>query len=135
MKLYEWTDKYSVGIKNLDEDHQGLFDLVNQLFEAMSHGKGREILSETLNKLISYTRTHFKREEIFFTSTNYPEFKEHKKQHDLFIEKITELKKQFDQGNQNISIDLIKFLSDWLINHIIILDKKYTEHLKKFGVS
>lgn len=134
MNLYEWTEKYSVGIKSLDHDHQQLFDLVNHLFEAMSHGKAKEILSETLNKLISYTRTHFIREEIFFKSTNYPDSKEHKKQHDLFVDKVTEFKKQFDEGNQKISIDLIKFLSDWLVNHILVSDKKYTEHLKKFGV-
>ena len=135
MSLYDWNEKYSVGINSLDQDHQGLFSLVNQLFEAMRQGQAREILAETLNKLISYTRTHFKREEVFFSTTNYSDFRDHKKQHDLFIEKITEFKSQFDKGNQKVSIDLIKFLSEWLINHIMVTDKKYSTYLKKFGIS
>jgi len=135
MSIYVWTEKYSVGFKSLDQDHQALFGLVNQLYEAMSQGKAKTILSETLNQLITYTRTHFKREEILFTTTNYPETKEHKQQHDLFIAKVTEFKKQFESGNQKISIELIKFLSDWLVNHILISDKKYTNHFRKYNVS
>ena len=134
MNLYEWNEKYSVDIKSIDIDHQTLLDLINQLFEAMRHGKAKDILSEILTKLIAYTKTHFKREEMLFSSTGYPNYQEHKIQHDQFIEKINTLKKQFDAGNQQISVELIKFLTDWLINHILISDKKYVSHLKKFGV-
>jgi hemerythrin len=135
MSLYNWDEKYSVGIKSIDLEHQGLFKLVNQLFEAMKHGQAKEIISETLKKLIAYTLTHFKREELFFSTTNYPDYLEHKKQHDLFIDRINEFKDQFEKGNQQVSIDLIKFLSDWLISHIMISDKKYTDYLIKFGIS
>jgi len=134
MNLYEWKDTYSVDIKNIDEDHQGLFKLINQLFEAMSHGKAKDLLSEILLQLIDYTKKHFRREEMYFSSTNYPEYQEHKLQHELFVKKIVDLKKQFENGEQKISVELIKFLSDWLINHILISDKKYMTHLKKYGV-
>ncbi len=135
MNLFEWKDSYRVDIKSIDDDHQGLFKLINQLFNAMSHGKAKDVLSETLTQLIDYTKTHFRREEMYFSTTNYPGFQEHKLQHELFIEKIVNLKKQFDNGEQQISVELIKFLSDWLINHILISDKKYMIHLKKYGLN
>lgn len=135
MKLYEWKDIYSVEIKSIDEDHQGLFRLINQLFEAMSHGKAEDLLSDILVQLIDYTKTHFKREEMYFATTNYPETLEHKLQHELFIEKIEILKAQFEKGDKQISVELIKYLSDWLINHILISDKRYMSHLKKYRLS
>lgn len=135
MNLYEWNENYSVDIRTIDDDHQGLFRLINQLFDAMSHGMAKEILQETLGHLIDYTKTHFKREEMYFLTTNYPETVEHKLQHELFIEKIDTLKKQFDEGDKQISVELIKYLSDWLINHILISDRRYMNHLKKFKIN
>jgi hemerythrin len=135
MSLYEWKDNYSVEIASIDEDHKGLLSLINMLFDAMSHGMAKEILSETLSKLIAYTKIHFKREEIYLSTTNYPYLQEHKMQHEFFIEKINDLKKEFDNGSQQISVDLIKFLTDWLINHILVSDKKFMSHLKKYGIT
>jgi hemerythrin len=135
MKLYDWNERYSVGIESLDQDHQALFSLINQLFEATRQGKAKEILYESLNNLILYTKTHFKREELLFSNTHYPDIQKHKTEHDHFIEKINEFKKQFDAGNKQISIELIKFLSDWLVNHILNSDKKYTSYFKKYNLS
>jgi len=135
MPLYEWKETYNIGIKSIDEDHQGMLNLINQLFDAMSHGKAKEILSEIFIELINYIKLHFKREETHFTDTNFPEYLEHKLQHDLFIEKINALKAQFDEDNQNISVDLLYFLTDWLINHIFILDRNYLNHFKEHGVN
>lgn len=135
MNLYDWKDSYSVEINSIDDDHKGLFRIINQLFDAMSHGKARSLLDETLHQLIDYTKTHFRREEIYFATTNYPETLEHKLQHEMFIERIVALKKDFENGDKEISIELIKYLSDWLINHILISDKRYMAHLKKYGLT
>ena len=135
MNLFEWKDSYSVDILSIDNDHQGLLKIINQLFEAMSHGKASDLISEYIIQLLNYTKTHFEREEYYFSTTNYPDTFEHKLQHQFFIEKIQEFKTQLENGDKKISIELIKFLSDWLINHIIISDKKYMVHLKNNGAS
>ncbi|NVO09318.1 MAG: hemerythrin family protein [Bacteroidales bacterium] len=135
MALYEWKDVYNIGIDSIDAEHQGMLNLINQLFDAMSHGKAKEIMVDIFSELINYIKLHFKREETFFTDTNFPEYIEHKLQHDLFIEKINAFKTQFDDGKQNISVELINFLTDWLINHIFIMDRNYLNHFKKHGVN
>lgn len=135
MNLYEWNDSYSVEIKSIDDDHKELFRIINNLFDAISHGKSIDILSELLLHLLDYTKKHFKREEMFFSTTNYSETLEHKIQHEYFIERIEDLKKRFDDGDVHVSIELIKFLSDWLISHILISDKRYMTHLKSYGLS
>jgi len=134
MSLYEWNDTYILGIESIDEDHKGLLNLINQLFEAMSHGKAKEVLSEIFSKLLVYTKIHFKREEDYFAATNYPAYQDHIMQHELFISKINEMIKQFESGSNKLSVDLITFLTDWLINHILISDKKFVSHLKKYNI-
>ncbi|RPH34399.1 MAG: hemerythrin [Bacteroidales bacterium] len=134
MNLFDWNENYSVNIKSIDEDHQGMFRIINQLYDAISHGKTKGILTEIIAQLVDYTKTHFRREELFFSTTNYPDSVDHKIQHELFIEKIETLKNQFEAEGKQISVELIKFLSDWLINHILISDKKYMVHLKKYGL-
>ncbi len=135
MELYEWKESYSVEIKSIDDDHKGIFRIINKLFDSISHGKANDILDETLHQLIDYTKTHFKREELYFTTTNYPETLEHKLQHEMFVDKISSLKKDFENGNKEKSLELIRYLSDWLINHILISDKRYMQHLKKNGLT
>lgn len=135
MSLYEWKETYNIGIKSIDEDHQRLLSLINKLFDAMSHGKAKEILAGIFSELINYIKFHFQREESYFEDTNFPEHLEHKLQHDFFIEKINDFKAQFDEGNQNVTVELITFLTEWLINHIFILDRKYLNHFKKHGVN
>ena len=135
MALYDWKESYSVEIKSIDDDHKGMFNIFNQLFDAISHGKARSILSGIIVQLIDYTKTHFRREEMYFTTTSYSETLEHKLQHEMFIEKILALKKGFENGDKEISVELIKYLSDWFINHILISDRKYISHLKKYGLS
>jgi hemerythrin-like metal-binding protein len=135
MNLYDWKDSYSVEINSIDDDHKGMFRIINHLFDAMSHGKARELLDEILYQLIDYTKTHFRREEMYFATTSYPETLEHKLQHEMFIDKIVSIKKGFENGDKEISIELIKYLSDWLVNHILVSDKRYMLHLKKFGLS
>jgi len=134
MELFTWNDSYSLNIETIDNDHKGLLDIINKLFDAMRHGKAKEIHNEILDQLINYTKTHFQREELFFKSTNYPDYEEHKLQHEHFITKVIDLKRQLNQVDQKISIELMKFLSEWLINHILVSDRKYMPHFKKFGI-
>jgi len=42
MNIAFWKPEYSVSVKSIDADHQKLFDLLNQLFEAMSKGQSKK---------------------------------------------------------------------------------------------
>jgi len=135
MPLFEWKDSFSVGIDSIDEDHKGMLKIINELFDAISHGMAKEHLSSILAKLVSYTKTHFKREETYFEKTNYPYYEEHKQEHEAFILKINTLQNDFNKGDLKISIDLLKLLTDWLVNHILSSDRKYKEHFQKYGLN
>lgn len=134
MQIAIWKPEYSVGVKSIDEDHQKLFNLLNQLFEAMTKGKGKEIVNDIISELERYAVSHFAREESYFRITNYSLAAQHIKEHQNFKQKVAELKKDIASNKGMVVPDVLGFLSDWLKNHIIQSDMAYKDHLKKHGV-
>jgi hemerythrin len=134
MALIQWSDSLSVQVAEMDRQHQKLIGLINDLNDAMSKGKGKEIVGKTIDGLLNYTRTHFTEEEKLFGQFNYPDADSQKKMHKKFIDKVVEFKQQLDSGKIGLSIAIIDFLSDWLKNHIQMEDKKYGPFLNQQGV-
>jgi hemerythrin len=122
--VLEWDTKYSVKVAEIDEQHQRLFSLVNSLGEAID---SRDVSSvpEIFTELIAYTQYHFSTEEKYFDKFNYPETFAHKEQHRLFAEKVTELEKKFKKADIEVTYELIDFLEDWLVGHVMRSDQKY----------
>ena len=135
MPLIEWKPEFSVGIKDIDEQHKGLMSTINTLHNAMGEGKGREVLAEIFNNLIAYTTTHFKTEEIFMTTFSYPDYSEHKEAHDKCVSKVIEFKNKFDKGDVRITIALSIFLVGWLHEHLLKMDMKYVPFFHEKGLS
>lgn len=134
MQIAIWKPEYSVGVKSIDEDHQKLFDLLNQLFVSMTKGKGKEIINDIITELERYVVFHFGREESYFRVTNYPFASQHMEEHQYFKQKVAELKKDVASNKGMVAPDVLGFLSDWLKNHIAKSDKAYEDHLKKHGL-
>ena len=134
MPLITWDNSYSVKIKVIDGQHQKLVHLVNELYEGLNQGKGREASGKTLDELINYTRTHFAYEEQLFKIHGYPGYADHKAEHDALASKVIDFQKQFKEGKANLALPLMTFLKDWLINHIRGTDQKYTAFLNTKGV-
>jgi len=128
--LIKWSNSYSVGIDQFDKEHKRLINIINNLNKAMLEGKGKSIANNIVEELIEYTATHFKNEEEFLLKHNYPDFESHKRVHDRFVDKVLGIQEDIEKGKANLSIEIIDFLKDWLIKHIMGTDKKYGEMYK-----
>ncbi|MDF2655537.1 MAG: hemerythrin-like protein [Bacillota bacterium] len=122
----EWTSNLSVGVGSIDQQHQKLFDMANQLFEAGKNNKTKEFISQMLGFLDDYTKKHFKDEEAYMLSINYPDYEGQKKMHTDFIAALAKLKKEYDESGGNIIVILNanQMVVDWLLKHISVEDKK-----------
>ena len=134
MTLIKWSDNLSVQVAAMDQQHKKLIDLINELNEAMSKGKGKEVIGKIVTGLVNYTKMHFGEEEKLMEQANYPDLNEQKNMHRKFIEKVNGYKKEYESGSLGLSIKVIDFLSDWLKNHIQVEDKKYGPHLNRQGI-
>jgi len=122
----EWTTNLAVGVQEIDQQHKTLFDKANQLFEAGKNSKTKEFISEMLDFLDEYTKQHFRNEEVYMRSIQYPGYGDQKKLHADFITQLAQLKKEYKESGCNITVILNanQMVVDWLIKHISIEDKK-----------
>lgn len=134
MGFITWNDSFSVKVLAIDQQHQKLVSMINELSDAMKDGKGKDVLSKIINGLILYTSTHFKTEEKYFDEFGYPDAEAHKKEHNEFVQKVLEFKNGFNSGDLNLTVEVMNFLSDWLQNHIKGTDKKYSQFFNEHGL-
>lgn len=133
-KALEWDASFATGISKYDEQHKVLFNMVNDLADAMQQKKSKEAVGRVLNGLAEYTINHFADEERNFAQTRYPEEAQHKALHKKLLDQVTDLIGKFNAGEPLVAQDVINFLQDWLINHIQGVDKRYGPHLNKNGI-
>lgn len=134
MAFFNWNSEMSVGIPKIDQQHQKLVGFLNELYEAMQAGKGKDTLGKVLNDLLLYTKTHFAAEEQVMSTHRYPGYEDHKARHDKMARKVKDLHEQFRQGSLASPIQITNFLKDWLAKHIMETDKKYGPFLASRGV-
>ena len=130
MAFIEWTPTFSVGTAVLDEQHQGLIALINELHATILRKGTQEELRRILKDLLAYTESHFKCEEALMRQACYPRSVAHHVQHQEFIRKIRELYAQSLGGKFTASIDLLGYLRGWLSEHILGADQQYVPSLK-----
>jgi len=129
MDFIPWEDRYSVGNDYIDRQHQKLVDLINKLHKALRNGEGAEYTGSVLNDLAAYTRYHFSAEEGYLKQANYPGLEEHQAKHRKMTQQVRDLQQRFASGEQ-LTMEVMDFLKNWLMLHIMKTDKKYTPYLK-----
>ncbi len=134
-KFMEWSAALSVGVDELDSQHKVLVGLVNELHEALTQGREREVLDAVLTRLVEYTRIHFAVEESLMRLLGYPGLDAHMEEHRALIARLNALRRKADAGDATVSIELMDFLKLWLTSHIMESDQRYARHFVEVGVA
>lgn len=128
-----WQPSYSVGVKLIDAQHKKLFSILNNLQDGINDSNPA-VLENIIFDLKAYVKFHFGQEEEYFKKFNYEDAPDHLKQHHFYIEKINELHGRYLKNEANVADDILTFLNDWILNHIQIIDKKYTKCFNDNGL-
>jgi len=131
MTLIAWDDKYSVGVKEIDDEHKELVALLNHIYDAMLAGQPREALGGLLDELIEHTKSHFANEERLMEERRYHEYRQHKEEHEKLADEAIAIKKNIDKGAGMVTLQIVDYLKKWLVDHILSADHKFGEYLLK----
>jgi hemerythrin len=134
-----WDEKYSTGIPLIDNQHKELFSLTNELFKACRDRDDtlKGIFKDTMSRMVEYVRFHFGVEQELLQRINYPEYHEHKKQHDELIRDILDTVKDYGEGKKFVPNHFVRTLREWILSHIALTDKRYATYIsiqKKNGL-
>ncbi len=134
MAKIKWTDDMSVGVGSIDNQHKVLIAAINEFYQSLDGSVNKDLISDLLTKMKDYSVFHFEFEEELLRRHAYPDFGNHSKEHKNFISKVEDIDKRLKEGKLVLSLELTSFIKEWLTNHIMIVDKKYTSFLNSKGV-
>ncbi|MDR2663399.1 MAG: bacteriohemerythrin [Treponema sp.] len=131
--LVEWDDKYSVGIQLIDDQHKELITLTNTLYKGCRTGveTARSYFLGAIHGAVEYVKYHFAVEEKLLDTLAYPVLEAHKSEHKDFVKKIFQDVKSFQEGKKFVPNTFVRFLRDWILSHIAVMDKKYMEYIQE----
>lgn len=127
---FMWRDSYSIGIASIDSEHQQLFKLAQEFFEA----DDKPLRTDCAMRLFRHTREHFDHEEQLMRDLGYPDLSAHVQQHNHLIDKLNEVADKIAK-NTLASIDLKAFLTAWLVGHIVTFDTRLSAYVRQIDDS
>ena len=127
----EWDTRFMLGIPLIDRQHEKLVQLTNSLYMACLHSKekaNRGFIA-AVHEAVDYVCYHFTTEEKIMLLTEFPEYLNHKKEHESFVREILNRTQKFTDKNHLIPNRFVYFLKDWILSHIAVCDKVLAEHI------
>ena len=119
----QWTQALSVGIPEIDAQHQELFLRVDRLVTSMLSDDHGEV-GPMLAFLADYAVTHFSTEERFMREVGYPGLPSHREEHERFAADLRALDRDFAAGGAQPGLvgRVNRQVGDWLRGHVCVTD-------------
>lgn len=131
-----WSSTFETGMEEIDRQHRLLVDTINQASNLLRDEYLQEDLRTIVNTLIRYTQFHFETEEQFMLDSQYSyqspqEYEKHIEEHFEFSTKVLEIHQQIQEGKSIEGEEIINYLCQWLIGHILNTDQTMVQSIKK----
>lgn len=130
VKFIKWEAEFNTGDSKIDEQHQQVFNYINQLNLVLRSSEDEDEIIKILKGLKDYSVFHFQLEEQKMLESGYPKFDAHKSEHQIFIDRLTKLCADMESKSATVNLRLLKFLKVWFSGHILNTDKKLVAFLE-----
>ncbi|WP_254434821.1 bacteriohemerythrin, partial [Magnetospirillum sp. UT-4] len=132
--LLEWRDEYRVDVLRLDKQHRRLFEQANAALDAIEDDKPLKEILQLIDVLGEYANYHFGQEEALLERHGYPDAAAQRAKHAQLTADLDILRQRIAETGSAKGIDVLSLLQDWLVNHILTEDRRYTTFLNDRGV-
>ncbi|MFZ1375617.1 MAG: bacteriohemerythrin [Geothrix sp.] len=128
MAFLSWHERFSVGHAEIDQQHQRLFELVNHFDDVIQMGMVEE-LPRIVDDVMHLSEAHFRFEEGLIQDIGFPVVAEHRKIHRELLDQVGHMRSSMMVGGHVSHKAVVRFLADWLTNHILREDMEYKPYL------
>ena len=132
-ELVTWSDDFLVGNSTIDTQHKELVRLTNEFYAGVQMGGlvAKVYFMQTIKGAVQYVKTHFTDEEALMQKAGFPQYEEHKKQHENFVAEVTQQVKAFESEDNPDPAGFVEYLMNWVLKHIASSDKMYSPYVSK----
>ncbi|QSR45566.1 bacteriohemerythrin [Aeromonas dhakensis] len=129
-ELLHWNEAFMVQVPSMDNQHLGLFEAMNRLYQAVIDKSPAQLRKQRLDELLKLATRHFADEEQVMEQAGYPELRRHKEEHARLLAELDTLMQRNGPDDEEFNMELLVFLKNWLLNHISKVDKQYSGSLR-----
>lgn len=129
----QWKDRYRIGFGEIDAQHRGLLEVLNEVIDLVGQRGDPEVVSDLFRRLCAYAGEHFSTEEAYMEAHGYPWLAEHRQEHQSFIVRLLALNEAYDPEDPHLLEEVEAFLRQWYVDHILHSDMKYLPFLLGHG--
>ena len=134
-ELVAWSDDFLVGNEQIDAQHKELVRMTNEFYAGCQMGgvMAKVYFMKTIQGAVLYVKTHFSTEEAIMRQADYPDYGRHKQQHEDFVAEVTQQIHIFEQEDNPDPAGFVKYLMNWVLQHIAASDKQYMPYIAKLN--
>lgn len=126
----QWNESLSVGIAEVDADHQRFIALVNELNSAIAGRQEKPEIERRLMLLIADAKIHFEHEEKLFSEHGYPDAEHHAELHAELSSEFLRILEEFKRTEHSYCwIESGLRIKNLLVDHLLEEDMKYRDFL------
>jgi len=133
--MFEWNSCYCLEIEVVDGQHRNLFRLATELQSAIEARHSQQVLADLTDGIVRNAQAHFQREERMMLEAHYPNLAAHKAEHDALLLQLRHFQRAQESGRIAMGLKFLRFLNNWLEQHIMQTDRLYVPYLKAKSVA
>ena len=132
MSLIKWKEEFSVGVAEVDHEHQELIEMINVLHRSIEEGVTRRQVIEGLGDIFAQIAAHFALEEKFMRESHYRGYLPHKEDHEALLDDLRDIMDEVEDDGEfddaRLAIDLDRWFSDHFRTHDAQLHRQHGSH-------
>ncbi len=129
MVLIEWKDEFSVGVPDVDHEHQKLITLINDLHNAMSSDSRDVTVMDFLGEIYAHVSAHFALEEKIMRERKYDQYAEHKAEHEALLDQLRDIMDNYEENATFSDEVFATVVEKWFTEHFRTRDARLHKHL------
>lgn len=133
---FVWKEEFNIGVETIDQEHQQLFEGINNLFLLTQKKSGwiagknsRRACRKGIELIKEHALKHFANEEVYMASINYEGLERHRRIHKGFRENtLPALERELKETDfsQEAIDHFLGVCAGWLIGHTTMEDQAIT---------
>jgi hemerythrin len=124
----QFDSRFIVGIEQVDREHRRLFEIAGRVHDGLllaDSDAAFDSARAAVAELLDYTETHFASEEALMAAAGFPDLAAHQALHRALMAQARDMEMRVELGERQVPVELNRFITRWLIDHIEANDKKF----------
>lgn len=133
MSYVEWNEIVIVNHPTIDKEHKRMVEDTNKLYEYLVSNKVTKA-NKLLLKIVQDLKHHFETEDALMQKSKIPQYISHKLEHERFYNKIRDILARIEAGKETLSLDHLKIVKIWFVNHLELKDRPLANFLNEHNI-